>query len=1047
MASHSEDKSRELTPIQQGLLFQCLQADGAYVDRLIVDLAGEINVHAFRRAWQEIVDRHAVLRTSFHWQDSGEPYQTVLPRVNLPFDVVEQNDLTAGTTASQEDSTDYLFGEEHLRTFDYASAPLVNATLVRRSPSSWTFLLRFSPLVMDGRSCDLAVSEFVEHYREFCRGDVLPPTASPGHRAYVELWRGREVAKAQAKDFWRTKLAGYVPPEPCIIGDPPDAGPGRLSHGAVERTLGIPSLDYAAFGFRDVGDLDSVLHGAWHLLLGRYGGRSDVLTGYAVTHRPTEPVDFEGLLGPTTLTLPVRTHIDQAESAGAWLRRVHSARVEAEQHLSLPLSDIQRLVAPDPASNWLESVFVPLQTPAPLHRDIDSRLRITRCTYDGRPRFPLSLINQGDGRVRLVYDRARYGVAIAERMLDHIQLLLSEMVNEPDRAVGKLAELPGSERKTLLTEWQRPDPAPSSRLIYSDIQDVARRTPTAVAVTDTSGDLTYRELEERSNQLAHHLLSLGADQANPVGVLMRRSRELLVALMAILKTGAPYVPLDPRSPEQRLELITRDSGARIVVTDVSLLGRLPLVVGVKPVYIDRDRRMVDDHPKTPPSVIPQADDLAYIMYTSGSTGRPKGVEVPHRGVVALLEDLREKLAVQQDTVWGAGTSCAFDISVVELFTALTVGGRVIVLAEDVVSEGESLGAALNRHNVTHFQATPSGWRLLTETGWKPNRPLSGITGGEALPDDLADDLTSAGIAPLWNAYGPTETSIWVTTHLVDARRPVPIGRAVGATRLYVLDSDRRLVPSGVTGELWVGGRAVTRGYRALPELTADRYRSDPFSPGTANQMYRTGDLVRWNSDGMLEFLGRNDEQIKLRGYRIELGEIEAVLRSHPRVSNAAAAVRPREAGDALLAAYVVTQGGGELRVQDIRDHMEDNLAPYMVPDLFVQVEALPLNSNGKLDRRALQDLNGHVQTAPASDGFATATEQRISELVAEVLHIHRAGRRDNLVHLGMHSLQAMRLAVRVSQQWSVKCTIQAIHLDPTISGIARTVNLFKEKAV
>jgi len=540
--------------------------------------------------------------------------------------------------------------------------------------------------------------------------------------------------------------------------------------------------------------------------------------------------------------------------------------------------------------------------------------------------------------------------------------------------------------------------------IHAEIARTAARLPDAVAVADGFGSYTYRELDERANRLAHHLGTAG-----PVAVFLRRSRELPVALLAVLRASLAYVPIDPGLPAERIAFILDDSGAQTVLTDSSLLGRLPEDRRV--VYLDRDSERIAACPADPLPSKGSPDSMAYLMYTSGSTGQPKGVAVAHRGVVELFRDMGEMLALGPDSVWAAGSSFAFDISVVELFLPLWHGGRVEVLAEDVVADGEQLGDELDALGTTHFQATPSGWRLLA--GWTTTG-LTGIVGGEALPDDLADGILAAGVSPLWNAYGPTEASVWATMERVTDRRPVPLGSPVGGARIRLSDVD-----SDGIGEIHIGGTALALGYHNKPSLTAERF--------TASGWYRTGDRARRCPDGCLEFVGRVDDQIKIRGHRVELGEIESSLRRHPGVRDAAVVL------DTDLVAYVVPTDTPPTP-DELREFLREVLPPYMVVGRYTYLTTMPLNSSGKLDRKALPQ-----QVSPVAELSGSPVERRVMRIVQEVLHAGRIGLDDDLRDHGMHSVLAMRMASRINRECSAALTIRQVYRQPTVAALAREV--------
>jgi amino acid adenylation domain-containing protein len=576
-------------------------------------------------------------------------------------------------------------------------------------------------------------------------------------------------------------------------------------------------------------------------------------------------------------------------------------------------------------------------------------------------------------------------------------------------------------------------------LVHRLFEGRAAQSPEAVAVTAGDHRLTYGELNARANRLAHHLRALGAGPEVLVGLCLDRTPEMVVGLLGVLKAGAAYVPLDPHFPESRLALMLDDARVAAVVTSQDLRDRFD-GGGRRVVCLDSERpeiagRSADNLPGGA-----GAANLAYVIYTSGSTGRPKGVQVTHGALGNFLVSMRQTLGLGAGDVLAAVTTLSFDIAALEVYLPLIQGARVEVVGRDVAADGARLAGRLERSGATFLQATPATWRLLLEGGWRGDPGLTLLCGGEALPRALADRLLDKGKA-LWNLYGPTETTIWSSAERVEpGELPVPIGRPIANTQLYVLDARLRPVPVGVTGELYIGGAGLARGYLGRPALTAERFVPDPFGKKPGGRLYRTGDLARWRADGRLECLGRVDHQVKVRGYRIELGEVEAALAGHPAVAASAVAARPDLTGEQALAAYLVPRQAARPGAGEMRDWLLKKLPDYMVPAQFVWLDALPLTPNGKVDRNALPEPD--PSAAQAGSVFVPPrgpVEEALAAVWRELLGQDRVGVHDNFFDLGGHSLIATQLLARVRNTFAVEPPLREFLEGATIAGLARLV--------
>jgi amino acid adenylation domain-containing protein len=782
------------------------------------------------------------------------------------------------------------------------------------------------------------------------------------------------------------------------------------------------------------------LFAAFNALLCRHTGQEDILVGTPIANR-TSP-EVEGLLGLFANTLVLRTDVSGDPPFSELLGRVRGAALDAYAHQDLPFDRLVEALQParDMSHSPIFQVMFTLQnTPA-------GKLRLSSLTirpvalHVGTARLDLTVDawERPEGLVlRFEYNTDLFNPGTIARLAEHFRRLLAGAVDDPGARVSALPLLTESERRQVLVTWNATQgDYPADRCIHELVEAQAARTPDAVAAVFGNASLTYRALNERANRVAHRLRAMGVGPDVRVGICLERSLDLLVGVLGILKAGGAYVPLDPAFPPERLAFMLEDAEAPVLMTQGRLASILP-AHGAAVLLLDGDADLVASQSDENPVPAATPAHLAYVMYTSGSTGRPKGVQIPHRAVVNFLISMRQRPGLTDQDILVSVTTLSFDIAGLELFLPLIVGARVIIADRETTLDGHRLGHLLERSGATVMQATPATWRLLLDSGWRGKRDLKILCGGEALSRELATALLGTS-GSLWNLYGPTETTIWSTVHEVrDGAGPVPIGRPIANTQLYVLDRHGQPTPVGVPGELHIGGDGVARGYLKRPELTAARFLPDPFCGQAGARMYRTGDLARYRPDGTLEYLGRMDDQVKIRGFRIELGEVEVALAQYPGLRQAVVVAGPDGSGVPRLAAYLTTGQAAPPSARDLRAFLADRLPEYMIPSTFTILSEFPLTPNGKVDRRRLPA----PESAPLGERGSlvaprTESERMVAQIWREVLQARAVGIDDNFFELGGHSLLLVQVQSRLRAALQRDISIVELFQHPTVRAVA-----------
>ena len=971
----------------------------------------------------EIVRRHEALRTVFAAPD-GSPVQVIQPAEPFPLPVV---DLAGLPESTREALALTLVGEEAGRPFDLTRGPMLRGLLLRLGDRDHAVALTMHHITSDGWSRGILVREVAALYAAFAANRPSPLPELPVQYADFAVWQASwlegEVLE-QEIDFWRRQLAG-LPPLLTLPTDRPRPAV-QSSRGAI-RPVRLPAelaRQAEALGRREGATLFMVLLAGFQALLAGHSGQQDLAVGTPIAGR--NRVEIEGLIGFFVNTLVLRGDLTGGPSFRELLGRVRETALSAHTHQDVPFERLVQELSPERslAHTPLFQVMLILQNaPAESLEIQDLRLRPV-VTTGTTAKFDLTLaLEEWSGGLMgtLEHSTDLFDATTIDRLIGHFERLLTAALAAPELALSRLPLLFPAERHQLLFEWNDTAVPPSPGVLLHELFEAqAARTPDAPAAAFHGETLTYAALNARADRLARHLRRLGCDPESRVGVALERSLDLIVTLLGVLKAGAAYVPLDPDYPRERLAFVLEDAAPRVLITETPRLDSDPLDRGLG-------------------APVPGDDgQLAYVLYTSGSTGRPKGVGVPHRALVNFLGSMRRTPGFSPGERLLAVTSLSFDIAALEIFLPLTTGGCVELASREEAADGTLLAVRLRASGASVMQATPATWRMLLDSGWTGDPDLRALSGGEALPRDLAASLAGR-TRELWNLYGPTETTVWSATARIrpEESGPVSIGRPIADTRIHLLDPELQTVPLGASGELWIGGTGLARGYLGRPDLTAERFLPDPLAaewgePG--GRLYRTGDLARHLPGGRMEVLGRIDHQIKIRGFRIELGEIEAVLAALPGIREAVVVARESPSGDRRLVAYVV----GDAKADDMLQALHERLPDYMVPSAFVVLPALPLTPNGKVDRKALPAPEW--QGAEASyQAPRTPVEEVLAGIWAEVLGLERVGATGHFFELGGHSLLATQVMSRLRGALGVEMPLRDLFAAPRLADLAARV--------
>ena len=1020
------------------VLSQYENGNAAYNMPGAFEFGGELDWASLLYAFESLIKRHEILRTVFNVNESGEIRQFVQPFINSDF-VLTRQDLRR--EKNQKKRLREIVQSDFRAPFNLETGPLLRASMFQVDDTKWVLSFITHHLISDEWSMGIFIKEFFLLYNSYSKGDISPLVPLRIQYKDYAVWQQNQLLGEQMavqRAYWSKQLEGALPILELPI-DKPRPSVKTYSGNVARRMLpkelteGLKSI-----GHEQGGTLYMMVLALVNLLLYRYTNQADIIIGSPIAGR--NHIDLEDQIGLYINMLALRTRFEGTDSFKELVSKTMKTTLDAYEHQSYPFDELIDLLAlpRDISRNALFDVMVTLQNEQHNHVDSPQEVEMASgsvCDYQigelitSKFDLTFAFVETVQGlSLSIEYNTDLFEQSSIERMGVHLESLLSALVAEPLLPLQQVGYLSESERHQLLvdfnattTEWD------SEQTLVSLFEHQVSLTPQAVALVSEQDSVSYEELNQRANQLAHYLRGEhGVEAGTLVGIQLERSEWLVVAMLSVLKAGGAYVPIDPDYPAARQAYLRTDSGCEVVLEAAELA-----------IF------QAGQYASTNLDVGPQPSDLAYVIYTSGSTGQPKGVMIEHRSVNAFLLNLQKSFSLSADTVLGATTNFTFDISVLELLGSLTLGMRVVLLSS---TDPIRILQQLTDHSITALQLTPSRLSQLVDASPMGFQALAQLNvllvGGEALSQASYEHLKQLPVQ-VFNVYGPTETTIWSSVFALNTSKGLSIGRPLLNETIYILDGGLGLQPVGVVGELCISGAGLARGYLNQSVLTAEKFVTNPYyqedQPASSARLYRTGDQARWREDGTIEFLGRQDEQVKLRGYRIELGEIEAVLSSHPQLSQAVVMACQLGESDKQLVAYLVGSDP-EVSGESLRAYLTERLPAYMIPSQFVLLEALPLTVNGKVDKKALPDPQG-ISLSSAREYLAARTpiEQTLVDIWEQVLRKERVGVLDNFFELGGHSLKVIQVISRIHQTLDVKLELMQVFTHPTLAGQAELI--------
>ncbi|MEJ7558100.1 MAG: non-ribosomal peptide synthase/polyketide synthase [Pedobacter sp.] len=1032
-----------LSGLQQGMLFHGLYDGraGSYVEQLSCDVIGVKDPKVIFNSWNDLLARHSILRSSFHYDEFAVPIQCVYREATLPITELDYRNISS---SEQLIALEEYQLADRARGFDFKDAPLMRLAFIRLSADRYRMLLTYHHILFDGWSLPILLEEFLNTYDLLSSGIEALRFEEDRYEDYIRYIESRD--KFAAELYWKKYLQRVE--QPTLL---PFIG------ATLERTkgAGVYKAEHLRFGFKQTSrisdyahthhlTLNTIMQGIWSFLLHRYTGSKDILYGVIVSGRPEELPGVEQRVGMYINTLPLHSIIEENQPITEWLQAIQNGQVSSRQYQYTPLQDIQRWTGVQ--GDLFDSLLV--FENYPVSKVISSAqwsLQVENVQIQEQVNYPLSIrIAVGEEiNISFSYNSGLLKKEYVQEISEHFEHVLWQILRNSEARLSAINLLTAREKKRLLKNFNGQEASYPDKTIAALFEEQVLKTPESVAIVYEEIELTYKTLNTRANQLAHYLLNKGVECETLIPICIERSAEMIVGILGIIKAGCAYVPIGPGYPVEPINYMLEDTGATLVLSSSLSKEKLNHAGGIQ--IIELDTIDFSDQSEHNPETGLSSSNLAYVIYTSGSTGRPKGVMIEHGSVANFLYTQGRYFNIGEDERILQFSNYTFDASVEQIFLALLNGSSLIMFAEGLQQDPRLFEDFLQEKAITHLHATPLFLENINGGSYKSLRRV--IAGG---------DVCRKGLAARWkdkvkfyNKYGPTETTVTALEYheiSIQNNDHLPIGKPLSNVSVYIVDKVGQLLPIGVAGELWIGGVQVGRGYLNRPELSAEKFISNPFSL-EGGRLYKTGDLCRWLPDGNIEFLGRIDHQVKIRGYRIELGEIESVLQEHPSVSQAVVLARKDAQGNNRLVGYTVPAEGSTFDKVEIQTYLSSRLPDYMIPQLWVELRELPLTSSGKADRKALPDPDVSDQLKDQYVAPVTESQISLARIWQQLLNVDQVGIHDNFFELGGHSLLAMRVISTVRRELDQELSIKSLFQYPTIALLSKHLEEQEQESV
>lgn len=1002
---------------------------------VFLDFDGKLNASALEQSANKIIARHEILRTRFHF-DKGLPVSEVLAGVSITMPIEHlqgSNEIERRTKAREHAERDVQL------PFDLTNGPLIRIKLFALSEEKHLLLIIAHHTISDGWSLGIFLRELMAFYQEIVYNNVNQlPELTIQYADYVYWQAGEKLDKSlqSSMPYWKKQLGGELP----LMELPTDrqrCARTMLSGGTHRFTISTEAIEALEKISGESGaTLFMILLTTYFILLHRYSCQDEIIVGCPIANR-NHP-DLENMIGVFINVLALRVDFSRKPTFREMLVQVRDVCRAAYAHAELPFEKIVEELKPRRDLNRtpiFQTVFNMQNSPMPKLEIPDIEIGFADIDNNAS-QFDVTLMiakHEGGGIATVHYSDELFNAATIVRMFNSYQILLEDIINDPDHPVSSLQLIGKNEYHHFVYELNQTDREfPREKCIHELFEAKVEESPASVAIISGHDSLTYLDLNRRANRLAKHLKALGVEPGTRVGILMERSWGIVEALLGVLKAGGIYVPIHTAFPAQRVQFIIDDANVKVLLADKEHESSFDRSIAT--VNVNDGKLLAYDDSNL--NIETNSCHPAYIIYTSGSTGRPKGVIVRHLSLVNFLFSMTQRPGIRQDDVLLAITPISFDIAALELYLPLIAGASVVIANKETALSPAMIAETVTRYGVSMMQATPATWQLLIEAGWKGAPALKALCGGDALTRKLADQLLHR-VKELWNMYGPTETTVWSSVNQInEGNDPITIGHPIGNTALYVLDNDLQIVPIGVVGELHIGGEGVANGYLGRDVLTSRQFIPDPFSSKPGARLYKTGDCARYLENDSIEILGRMDDQVKINGYRIELKEIAEILSEHPSVHDAIV-ISMETLGEKKLVAYFVQKSGSLIDITELREFLGKKLPPYMIPTFLINVDLLPLTANGKIDRKALplpMEMPRDSQyVAPRNE-----QEKMMTEIWQNVLRIDRVGIHDNFFDLGGASMQSLQVVAKANM-YGIPLSVENIFEYQTIAELAAQI--------